>query len=986
MNKNSVGISSKDRNLENCKINTSSNIKIFHQNVQSLGNKKLNIEAFISEKSCNFDVMCITEHWLGNNELELYNLNNFTLMSKFCRKNKKHGGSCIFVKSTIESIPYTEFENLNIEEHFEASMIELPQLKLIIICIYRTPTSNIQVFMENLDIIIHNLLNKGKKVIIMGDLNVNFLVNNNISTKIQSFLNTYGLEAIVNVPTRIGNNSSSAVDQIILNKDLWNYTFKVITTGFSDHDAQTLQLHIEHGNKINSSSSVTYKKGRSFKEENIQYLNYLLAKESWDSVFNHTSVNLAYEDFHKTFSYCYEIALPETKIKLLKHTKNWVTTGIRESGKRLRFLSRILKNGNVSKTFKDYYLCYKKIYTNVIREAKKLHNDKFINSSGNKSKALWTVVKNELGKTNRQIKNMKIKSNDREICDPQKVANIFNDYYATIAETILDTNSSPQTKRDNITKNIDNCSSIFLNPTNESEIIEIINQCQNKKSSGIDGIPDFIIKRCCLNIVSPITFIVNLSLSTGCFPDRLKIAKVKPVYKKGSQEEVKNYRPISLLSVFSRIIEKVMHKRLVSFLTQHNIIVGNQHGFCKGKSTNTAIMNFLEKVYDCIDKAEMGIGLFLDLSKAFDLVDHTNMLEKLKSVGIRGVAHKWFSSYLKNRKQKVEISYQKNNEIINYLSEEKYIGYGVPQGSVLGPILFLIYINDLESYISHGKPTFFADDTSIFISGNNINNIQLHIEQTINQLTEWFTRNRLIVNKEKTIAISFHHTQSKNSERPVVQYQNEILHYSGNTKFLGVWLDEHLKWSVHIHELVKKLSKICFALRLLIRASSLESARTVYFAYFHSVLTYGVIFWGNSSNAIQIFKLQKRAIRAIVQVSQTTSCRPYFKTLRILPLPCIYIYEILNFVKSNINRFPTNSDNHSYNTRNKNNIFIEPFNTTLYKNSFMHTGLQLYNSLPNYLKEIPTHKKFKTRLYDILSKHCFYSVQEFTEICQNQLQ
>lgn len=151
MNKNSVGISSKDRNLENCKINTSSNIKIFHQNVQSLGNKKLNLEAFISEKSCNFDVMCITEHWLGNNELELYNLNNFTLMSKFCRKNKKHGGSCIFVKSTIESIPYTEFENLNIEEHFEASMIELPQLKLIIICIYRTPTSNIQVFMENSD-------------------------------------------------------------------------------------------------------------------------------------------------------------------------------------------------------------------------------------------------------------------------------------------------------------------------------------------------------------------------------------------------------------------------------------------------------------------------------------------------------------------------------------------------------------------------------------------------------------------------------------------------------------------------------------------------------------------------------------------------------------------------------------------------------------------------------------------------------------------
>ena len=190
-------------------------------------------------------------------------------------------------------------------------------------------------------------------------------------------------------------------------------------------------------------------------------------------------------------------------------------------------------------------------------------------------------------------------------------------------------------------------------------------------------------------------------------------------------------------------------------------------------------------------------------------------------------------------------------------------------------------------------------------------------------------------------------------------------------------MDENLKWSVHLHNLEMKLSKICFALRILVKASSVESARTMYFAYFHSVLTYGIMVWGNSTKASQIFKLQKRAIRAIAQVSQRTSCRPLFKILQILPLPSMYIYETLNYVKSNLSNLSTNSDKHTYDTRNKNNLFIEPFNTTMYKNCFLQTGLLMYNKLPNYLKEITAPHKFKKELYSILSSNCFYSIQEF---------
>lgn len=263
------------------------------------------------------------------------------------------------------------------------------------------------------------------------------------------------------------------------------------------------------------------------------------------------------------------------------------------------------------------------------------------------------------------------------------------------------------------------------------------------------------------------------------------------------------------------------------------------------------------------------------------------------------------------------------------------------------------------------------------MTGENKSSIDSNIQNTTDKLIKWFETNRLIVNKEKTVAISFHLIQNKNIDLPIIPYQDETVNYVSETKFLGVWLDQNLNWKKHIEVLANRLSKVSFALRTVAKTSGLNSIRALYYGCFHSLMTYGVMFWGNSPESKFIFKLQKKALRIIMKVSNRTSCRPLFKELRILPLPCIYILETLVYIKTNLGILQKNSNIHSHNTRNKNDLSTIPHKTSLYEKSFTYTGLKLYNRLPQHTKEISAIGKFKNVVQTILQDKCYYTVQEY---------
>lgn len=662
--------------------------------------------------------------------------------------------------------------------------------------------------------------------------------------------------------------------------------------------------------------------------------------------------------------------------------KKWITSGIITSCKRKRHLHEIHLRQNTTLEFDEYFKSYKLILRQVIKLAKKMQNDNYIKNAENKTKAIWNIIKQETCKNLNPFKNIQLTHNDVNVSDPLQTANIFNTYFSGIAEELIGNNKKPCNTNSPYNGHVHtNSNSMYIGDVTHDEVIAVIKELKNTFSSGMDNIPDIILKKCSINITIPLTYLCNLSVTSGVFPDILKTAKVIPLHKKDGKESVSNYRPISLPSSISKVLEKLMYKRILSFVDKFNILSNSQHGFRAKKSTDTAIFDFINSALYSIDKKEKLSCICLDLSKAFDVIDHKLLLLKLHQHGIRGLPNYWIKSFLHDRKQVVELKYidEELHTVSSYHSEVKSVKYGVPQGSVLGPLLFLLYINDITYNVNSYNTTLFADDTSLLIKGENNDKLQLALTETTKQLSSWFNHNNLIINTVKTVSMNFHLTNN-NMQPPSIQINNIPITNVHETKFLGLWIQDDLKWNTHIFNLSKKLSKSCYAIRILKNSTSHLTVRNAYFAYFHSLLKYGIIFWGNSPAAITAFKVQKRVVRIIKGTKKLESCKPIFNKLAILPLPCVYILETLLFVKNKLGTasdFQPNENIHNYKTRHTSDLHVFSINTTRYQKGVVYSGTQLYNKLPQSIKMMNNINKFKTELKAYLLEHCFYSVNEY---------
>lgn len=413
---------------------------------------------------------------------------------------------------------------------------------------------------------------------------------------------------------------------------------------------------------------------------------------------------------------------------------------------------------------------------------------------------------------------------------------------------------------------------IQLPLTNAQEIEAIIKSMKPKTSAGIDEISAKLLKHCSSALIPPLVSITNLSLSQGHFPSSLKQSKVYPKLKGGTHTEAGNYRPISLVPTFSKVIERVVLKRLMDHCQLHNILTKNQHGFIKGRSTTSAMIKLTEFIIDALEEGNMVAGIMLDLSKAFDCLGHELILSKLEQLGVKGQAKAWLRSYLEGRSQIVEIQSTQNGKTQIIRSKPLPTSRGVPQGSVLGPVLFILLTNDMPQYLgTHCTALMYADDATLLVSDSSLNNLIINAYIALHMAYQYCNENDLVVNTDKTKQLVF---ERRNVEIPALPDVRLETH----TKFLGMIVDNNLQWTDHIESLSKKLNSSLYVLKRIKYISDEVTTNVAYHALFESHMRYGLIVWGGTTtrNLNRILLLQKRAIRIMSELGPRESCRNFF--------------------------------------------------------------------------------------------------------------
>ena len=441
-----------------------------------------------------------------------------------------------------------------------------------------------------------------------------------------------------------------------------------------------------------------------------------------------------------------------------------------------------------------------------------------------------------------------------------------------------------------------------------------------------------------------------------------------PVLKSGDPKLFSDYRPILLLPSVSKVIERLVYNRLYKFISKHNLLYSKQYGFRRNHSTYMAAISLVDKISQGLDNKLTTAGIFLDLSKAFDTIDHNILMNKLFAYGVRGVAYDWFKSYLHDRCNYVQF----NNSSSHY----SLCNIGVPQGSILGPLLFMLYINDV--YKSSQKFDFilFADDTTVLLQNSNLSDTLGDVTNEFSKVSEWMRSNRLSLNILKTKLVIFDN-KTKDTSNANVLLNGQQITASNQANFLGITIDRKLDWKEHISAVSKKIARLNGVINRLKPFLPKNILLTLYNALILPHLSYSLLLWGNTHATFlnNLHKIQKRAVRNICNVPYRASSAPLFTNLKILTIRGLFNYQLGIFVyKSQCHLLPSSFENfythnscfHNYNTRSKNCLSQPLTRTYLAHSQLRSTGVNFWNSLSQDIRSSPSIHIFKKKLKKFL--------------------
>lgn len=929
-------------------------------NIQGVGDKLDIVEDLIINKSCDF--VCLSEHWVNSDDITLMSLSGFKLATYYQRNVYSRGGTLIFVSDKWDFDKY-DLSAYCMDKHFEACAIVLKEHKLVVVCLYHTPDGDECLFLSKLEQLLVDF-NQPKwfsyTIVVGGDVNAKFDVTRK-SKSVECFANVlkqHNFYCHNNKPTR----GSACLDNVFSNANKGACFAYVEPFYFSDHSSLWFHLMVEghvHGKRGKPERKV---KRRTFSDDNVAVFSHELSLIDWNNHFNSELLDKPASNVHgqaervfnkfisvlcHVFNGCFPLNIVKEK-NVDTNKKPWYNKDIAKLKQELVAAYDIFEMTK-EEAERLNYITLKRTYKNSIRQAKLDYNSGRIERSSNKCKTAWSV-----------INGIRQKGERADIpVDPDTFSSFFVDSVSMVSQNI----DVSKVRSEEYLKNTPTTSNqLSFHPVKVGDVIKVISELSNSKAQDYYELSNYVMKGVKEMVAYPLTVVFNMCLDEGIFPELLKISKVTPIFKKGNKLDPANYRPVSLVPIIAKVFEHLLFQQVYTYFEVNKLFTRSQFGFRKSLCTIDAIKALVSKIQEVFENRGFAWVTFCDLSKAFDCVDHELLLYKLQYYGITGVTCKLFQSYLANRKQVICVN--------GRWSAQASVSCGVPQGSVLGPFLFLISINDLPDCINT-ETYLYADDSTFLMHAIDFKELNDKVEHAMANACDWFSSNHFLLNKDKTVNVIF-----KLRNMP----DNEVV-CSEQVKFLGMVLDDRLSWSPHIDSLLPRLSKTVFLLSRLMYYIPVNYVKSAYYALFQSVISYGLICYGSSPRIKEILLFQKKIVRYMTKSNAMEHCKPLFVKLEILTIANLYIFQVLVNIFKNKENYSCRMDLHVRQTRYKSRLDLPRVRLEKSRTGHNIMGIRLFNKLPPYVCSLDF-KTFKSGLYSFLINNPMYDIREFFDLSE----